>query len=93
MIRIVIAAALAALADPALAETNYAFILNSFPQCKGEPVFSPYSSGATSAIEAKRRAEWFAKLTPIAGAPCVLQADGDEITFCSKLVCRNIQVR
>jgi hypothetical protein len=24
------------------AETNYAFILNSFPSCKGKPVFSPY---------------------------------------------------
>ena len=44
MIRaIIIAAALIGLAAPALAETNYAFILNSFPQCKGEPVFSPYS--------------------------------------------------
>jgi hypothetical protein len=93
MKRVFLAAAAAlALMAPALAETNAAFILNSFPQCKGEPVFSPYSSGATSAIEAKRRAEWFAKLKPIAGAPCVLPAD-DGVTFCNKQVCRNISIQ
>jgi hypothetical protein len=43
-------------ARAAKAETNYAFILNSFPHCKSEPVFSHYSAGAVGAIEAKQRA-------------------------------------
>lgn len=73
----------------AWAETDQAFILNSFPQCKSAPVFSPYSSGAVGEVEARERAEWFSHLKPIRGAPCVLPSD-DGVIFCDKLVCRNI---
>lgn len=94
MKRIVLSlAALVTLGASAMAETDGAFILNEFPHCKGVPVFSPYSAGATGAVEAKQRADWWAKLKPIAGAPCVLQADYGNITFCSKLVCRNIEIK
>lgn len=75
-----------------LAETDGSFIVIEFPRCKGEPIFSPYSSGAVGAIEAKQRDEWFAKLKPILGAPCVLPADYGFVTFCGKLVCRNIAI-
>jgi hypothetical protein len=73
------------------AETDGSFIVNQFPACKGTPVFSPYAAGAVGAIEAKQRADWFAKLKPIAGAPCVLPSDYG-VTFCGKLVCRNIPI-
>jgi hypothetical protein len=73
------------------AETDGSFIVNEFPSCKGTPVFSPYSAGAVGAIEAKQRADWYAKLKPIAGAPCVLRSDYG-VTFCGKLVCRNIAI-
>jgi hypothetical protein len=73
------------------AETDDTFIVSQFPACKGTPVFSPYAAGAVGAIEAKQRADWFAKLKPIASAPCVLRSDGG-ITFCGKLVCRNIVI-
>jgi hypothetical protein len=76
----------------ARAETNEAFILNSFPHCRSEPVFSPYPAGAIGAIEAKRRADWYAKQKPILGAPCVLPTDYG-VTFCDKFVCRNIELR
>lgn len=74
------------------AETDEAFILNSFPRCKSSPVFSPYSAGAVGAIEAKQRADWYSKLKPIAGAPCVLPADNG-VTFCDMHMCRNMMVR
>ena len=77
---------------PALAETDEAFILNSFPHCRGTPVFSPYAAGAVGAVEAEQRARWYKKLKPISGAPCVLPADNG-ITFCDKLTCRNIEVQ
>jgi hypothetical protein len=76
----------------ASAETDGSFIVNSFPGCKGKAVFSPYSAGATGAIEAEQRAAWYAKLRPILGAPCVIRADYGAVTFCGKLVCRNIAI-
>jgi hypothetical protein len=41
---------------PAWAETDEAFILNSFRKCRGTPVFSPYAAGAVGAVEADQRA-------------------------------------
>src|SRR5271155_4115880 len=81
---------LALIAFHASAETDASFILNSFPRCKSDPIFSPYSAGATGAIEAKQRAEWYANLRPILGPPFVPPADYGAVTFCDKLVCRNI---
>jgi hypothetical protein len=77
---------------PARAETDASFILHAFPACKGAPVFSPFPDGtASSDDEADRRDAWFAKLKPIAGAPCVLPSkDGAGVIFCDKLVCRGI---
>jgi hypothetical protein len=74
---------------PAVAETDTQFILNSFPQCNSKPIFSPYAAGALSGSEAKQRAEWFARLKPIAGAPCVAPAEHG-LVFCGTLVCRHI---
>ncbi len=78
---------------PAMAETDEAFILNTFPPCKGAPVFSPYASGAVGAVEAAERDAWYQHLKPIKGAPCVLNNDYGNVTFCGVKYCRNIKVQ
>jgi hypothetical protein len=76
----------------ARAEPNSVFVLSAFPQCKGPAVFSPYPAGAIGPVEAKQRDAWFSKLKPIAGAPCVSQADDGAVIFCAKLVCRKLNI-
>jgi hypothetical protein len=88
-------------ATSAFAETDGSFIVNGFPACRGKPVFSPYPSGAIDGPTAEKRAKWYARAKPIAGAPCVVPVPEawfrqhpslEAVVFCAGVECRIIPV-
>jgi hypothetical protein len=104
----IVVSVLIAMTTPSRAVSDGAFILNSFPACKGKPVFSPYPSGAIDGLTAEKRANWYAHAKPIVGAPCVLNLynnpaapipawcraqENECVIFCDKTECRTLGIQ